>query len=232
MTSALLTETDARVRDMVLHQLEWDSQVDESQIGVTAKDGAVTLTGFIDSYAGKLAAERAAKRVKGVRAVANDLQVRLRLEFTDADIAADAARALTVRISLPHAVQAVVHHGVVTLTGTVTTLFQRAVAENAMRHIPGVKSVINRIDTRLSATPRDVRREIVRALHRDADLDARRITVTVAGHTVTLTGTVGSWHERTCAERAAMHAPGITEVDNRLSVAWPTDELAIDPDAL
>ena len=228
MTTASLTQSDLRVRDAVLQQLEWDSQVEASAIGVTARDGAVTMTGFIDSYAGKLAAERAAKRVRGVRAVANDIQVRLRLDRTDADIAADAARALNLRISLPHAVQAVVHSGVVTLTGTVATLFQRAVAENAMRHIGAVKSVINRIEGLPSATTRDVRREIVRALHRDADVDARRITVTTAGSHVTLTGTVGSWHERESAQCAAMHAPGITVVDNRLAVAWPNSDEQMD----
>jgi osmotically-inducible protein OsmY len=212
-----------KVRDAVLKQLEWDSQVEASAIGVTARDGAVTLTGFIDSYAGKLAAERAAKRVRGVRAVANDLQVRLKLEFNDADIALQAARAFNLRISLPHTVQAVVHNGVVTLTGTVATLFQRAVAENAVRHVAGVKGVINRIEGKPSATTRDVQREIVRALHRDADIDARHITVATSGSRVTLTGTVDSWHERESAERAAMHAPGITAVDNRLAVAWPTE---------
>lgn len=227
MTTASLTPTDLRLRDTVLQQLEWDSQVDASAIGVTAKTGVVTLTGFIDSYAGKLAAERAVKRVRGVRAVANNVQVRLRLERTDSEIADDAARALMLRATLPDSVQAVVHDGRITLTGTVQTLFQRAVAEKAVRHVRGIKGVVNRITTTPTVSGRDVRREIVRALHRDADLDAHRVQVIVSGDTVTLTGEVRSWNERESAERAAMHASGVVRVDNRISVAWPpelTDE--------
>jgi hypothetical protein len=137
MTIALLSHADQRIRDAVMQQLAWDSQFDASGIGVTARNGAVTMTGFIDSYAGKLAAERAAKRVRGVRAVANDIQVKLRLERTDADIAADAAQALLMRTTLPESVQVVVHSGHLTLTGRVSTLFQRAAAETAVRSIRG-----------------------------------------------------------------------------------------------
>jgi osmotically-inducible protein OsmY len=223
MTTVSLTQTDLRMRDTVLQQLAWDSQVDASGIGVTATDGAVTMTGFIDSYAGKLAAERAAKRVHGVRAVANDIQVRVRLDRTDADIAADAARALNLRATLPN-VQAVVHSGHLTLTGTVLTLFQQAVAEKAVRNISGIKGIVNRVEVTPLASVRDVRRHIVRALHRDADVDARGIEVTVSGSKVTLTGHVGSWHERESAERAAMHATNITKVDNRIVVVWPEGE--------
>lgn len=223
MTIASLTQTDLRLRDAVMLQLEWDSQLDASGIGVTAKNGVVTLTGFIDSYAGKLAAERAAKRVRGVRAVANDIQVRLRLERTDSEIAEDAARALNLRATLPKSVQAMVHNGHVTLTGTVQTLFQRAIAEKAVRHVPGLKGVVNRLTVAPAASGRDVKRDITRALHRDAEVNARGIQVLVSGDTVTLTGEVRSWHERESAERAAMHATGITHVDNRISVAWPGD---------
>ena len=225
MTIASLTQADLRLRDAVVTQLEWDSQVDASGIGVTAKNGVVTLTGAIDSYAGKLAAERAAKRVRGVRAVADDIQVRLRLERTDTEIADDAARALNLRATLPDAVQAVVHGGHVTLTGTVQTLFQSAVAEKAVRHIRGIKGVVNRITVAPSASGRDVKRDIVRALHRDAEVNARGIQVLVSGDKVTLAGEVRSWHERESAERAAMHATGITQVDNHITVAWPQEEL-------
>ena len=218
MTTASLTRMDLSVRDAVLEELAWDSQVDASAIGAVAKGGAVTLSGFIDTYAGKLAAERAAKRVRGVRAVANDLQVRLRMERPDDEIAGDAARALGLRVTLPAEVQAVVHGGHVTLTGRVTSLFQRAVAGKAIHEIKGVKGIVNRIDIAPTATQRDVQREIARALHRDADVYARGIQVSVTGNKVRLTGTVGSWREREAAERAAAHATGVT-VDNRLSVA-------------
>ena len=224
MTTASLTQTDLSIRDAVLHQLEWDSQVDASGIGVTARNAAVSLTGYVDSYAGKLAAERAAKRVRGVRAVANDIQVRLRLERTDAEIADDAARALFLRATLPESVQAVVHNGHVTLTGTVQTLFQRAVAENAVKHVKGVKGLVNRIEVAAPAGDRDVKRDIVRALHRDADVNARGIEVHVSDDVVTLSGSVSSWHEREAAERAAMHATGITRVDNRITIAWREDD--------
>jgi osmotically-inducible protein OsmY len=218
MSTVMLTQSDLRVRDSVLHELMWDSQVDASAIGVTARNGAVTLTGFIDSYAAKLAAERAAKRVRGVRAVANDIQVRLRLEHTDPEIAGDAARSLSARVTLPEKVQAVVHEGHVTLTGSVATLFQKAIAERAIHDIRGIKGIVNRIEVEAIASPRDVQRELVRALHRDADINARHIDVTVTGSKVRLTGTVGSWHEREAAEQAALHATGIDVVDNQIGV--------------
>jgi osmotically-inducible protein OsmY len=223
MTIATRTHADQAVREGVERQLEWDSQVDASAIGVAVTDGAATLTGFIDSYAGKLAAERAAKRVRGVRAVANDIQVRLRLERTDDEIARDAARALLLRATLPESVQAVVHNGHITLTGNVGTLFQYTVAERAVRHIRGVKEVINRIQVWPRTSMTDVRREIVRTLHRDADVNARGITVEIDGSKVTLTGTVQSWHERESAERAAAHARGITRVENKIEVVWPEE---------
>ena len=217
MTTATLTDADVRVRDAVMRQLDWDPEVDASAVGVAAKNGTVTLTGFVDSYSGKLAAERAAKRVHGVRAVANDVEVRLRLERTDPDIAQDAARALELRSTIPD-VQAVVHNGQVTLTGKVDWLFQKQSAEDAVRHIRGVRSVLNHISVAPRAAVHEVRHRIVKALHQHADVDARHITVTVSGDTATLTGTVGTWLQRDSAERAAANAPGIAQVDNRIIV--------------
>ena len=218
MTTASLTEADVRVRDAVMRQLEWDPEVDASAVGVAATRGTVTLSGFIDTYSGKLAAERAAKRVHGVRAVANDIAVRLRLERTDADIAQDATRALELRNAVPETVQAVVHRGRVTLTGHVEWLYQKEIAEKAVRHIRGVTGVMNHITVAPKAVTRDVRHRIVKTLHQNADVDARHITVTVSGNTATLTGTVGTWLQRESAERAAANAPGIAHVDNRIMV--------------
>jgi osmotically-inducible protein OsmY len=218
MTNAQLTAADAELRDRVAQQLEWDSQFDASAIGVAAKSGAVTLTGSIDTYAGKLAAERAVKRVRGVRAVANDVEVRLRFERTDADIAADAARALNLRASLPEGVQAVVHYGHITLTGTVPTLFKRAVAEKAVHHIQGLKGIVNRITVTPSASSTDPAAGIVGALHRETDVNVDEIEVTSSGDTAVLKGTVRSWREREAAERAAMHSPHISHVVNLLVV--------------
>jgi len=218
VTTATLTQADVRVRDAVRRQLDWDPEVDGSAVGVAARTGTVTLTGFIDTYSGKLAAERAAKRVHGVRAVANDIQVRLRLARTDADIAQDAVRALELRSTIPASVQGVVHNGHVTLTGQVEWLYQKESAETAVQHIRGVRGVLNHITVAPRAPARDVHRRIVKALHQDADVDARHITVTVSGNTATLTGTVGTWLERDSAERAAANAPGIAHVANRIVV--------------
>ncbi len=217
-TVGSVTAADLRVRDSVIQQLDWDSQFDAAEIGVSSRAGAVTLTGSIDSYAGKLAAERAAKRVRGVRAVANDIQVTLRHERGDPDIATDLARELTLHRALPVAVQAAVHSGHVTLTGTVFTLFQRAVAEKAASHIRGVKSITNRIDVAAGGPASDLQHQIVRALARDSGVPHDAVEATVADGVVTLTGSVGSWLARDSAERAAMHAPGIHRVDNHLSV--------------
>jgi osmotically-inducible protein OsmY len=226
MTTSTLAPVDHRLRQLVLQQLEWDSQVDAAGIGVTARNGVVTLSGVIDSYAGKLAAERAAKRVHGVRAVANDLQVTLRQPRSDTDIANDAARALETHLILPPTVQVVVHSAHVVLTGTVHTLFQRVVAEKALRYVKGIKSLINRVVVVSIPSADDIRPRIIRALHQDVDVNARGLHVVISGSTVTLTGTVRSWHERESAERAVMHAPGITHVENLIAVEWSEEENA------
>jgi osmotically-inducible protein OsmY len=206
-----------------MRQLEWDPQVDASAIGVAAKDGSVTLTGYIDTYSGKLAAERAAKRVAGVRAVANDIDVRLKLDRTDPDIAADAAKALELRSTIPEGVQAIVHNGHVTLTGHATWLFQKQSAEKAVRHIRGVRGVLNHITVRTQPVARDVKRLIVKALHDNANVDARHIAVGVTGGQVTLSGTAGSWLQRDAAERAAADAQGVVSVDNQIVIEPPFD---------
>lgn len=220
MTVGSLTHQDRQVRDGVLHQLEWDSQVEAAEIGVTAREGVVTLTGVVATYAEKLAAERAAKRVPRVRAVANDIQVRLRLARTDTEIATDAARALELRASLPDSVQAVVHSGHVTLTGTVRTLFQKTVAEKSLRYIRGLKGVTNHVRVASGTPPDDLQARITRTLNLDPDLSTPGIEVLVSGDTVTLRGTTRSWQERESAERAAAHAEGIAHVDNQIEVAW------------
>jgi osmotically-inducible protein OsmY len=218
MSTTTLTNADVRVRDAVQRQLDWDPQVEASGVGVAAKSGAVTLTGYIDSYAGKLAAERAAKRVRGVRAVANDIEVRLKLARTDTDIANDVVRALELRSAIPDSIQAAVHNGHVTLTGKVDWLFQSREAEKAVRHIRGVRNVSNRITVAPRAVDQDVRHRIVQALHRNASIDARNIAVTLYGDRVVLTGNVGNWVQRESAERAAADAPGVALVENRIVV--------------
>lgn len=223
MIAATQTYTDIRIRDAVVEQLDWDPEVDASGVGVAAHDGVVSLTGYIDTYAGKLAAERAAKRVAGVRGIANDIDVRVLLDRTDVDLAADAVKVLRLLGDFPPTVQAVVHKGFVTLTGNVFWIYQKWHAEGAMRHIRGVRGVFNHILVTPPATVGDVRHRIVKALHDDADVDARHVTVTVSDNTAKLAGTVASWLQRESAERAAANAPGITHVDNQIQVQ-PHDE--------
>jgi osmotically-inducible protein OsmY len=228
MTTASITETDVRLRGAVVRQLDWDPEVDASAIGVAADDGVVTLTGFVDTYAGKLAAERVARRVRGVRAVANDITVRLLVDRTDADIAHDAADALKLRPGLAENVQAVVHNGHVTLTGTVEWLFQKRQAESAIRSIRGLVGIFNHIGVKPRSGQRDVQRRIVRALHHNADLDARHIAVTLEGEVVRLTGRVGTWLQREVAEHAAGSAPGVTRVENEILVV-PAEPHELEP---
>jgi osmotically-inducible protein OsmY len=225
MSTATLTDKDLRVRNAVMQQIEWDPAVDASAIGVSAREGAVTLTGTINTYAGKLAAERAAKRVFGVRAVANDLEVTLAIGRTDADIAADTATMLRIHNEVPDTVQATVHHGHVTLTGTVDWHYQRLQAKKAVRHIDGVRHVIDYIAVVPRAAGRDMHRRIAQALYRNASLDAKRVDVSVTGSVAHLRGTATSWLQRQAAERAAYDAPGITFVDNQILVDPPDGDV-------
>jgi osmotically-inducible protein OsmY len=145
MTSASLTQTNMRLREAVFRRLAADPKLDAAAIGIAASGGMITLTGFVDSYTGKLEAERVAKQVRGVRAVMNDLVVRLAVDRPDAEIACDVARALQSRPSTADNVQAVVRNGRVTLSGTVQWFFQRAQAEHSVKQVRGVVVVINRI---------------------------------------------------------------------------------------
>jgi osmotically-inducible protein OsmY len=232
MTTASITGTDIRVRGAVVRQLDWDPEVDASAIGVTAADGVVTLTGFVDGYAEKLAAERVAKQVRGVRGVANDIVVRQMVGRTDADIAHDAIACLAHRPDLADTIQVAVHHGHLTLTGQVAWLLQKEAAEHAVKHVRGLLGIFNHISVKPGSTQRDVRRRIVSALHHNADLDARLIRVVFEENTVTLTGTVRTWLQRDAAERAAAAAPGITRVNNQIIVV-PDEPLEADvPDEI
>jgi osmotically-inducible protein OsmY len=224
MRTITLTSQDLRIQNAVLRQLDWDPQLDAAAVGVTARDHSVTLTGYVDTYSGKLAAERAAKRVHGVRAVANDIEVRLMLPRTDTDIAIDAARALELRTTIPDGVQAAVHNGHVTLTGKVGWLFQKRQAEKAVRPIAGVRGVINHVTVVPRGGERDLRRRITQALHENADIDARQVKVAMSGDRATLTGTVRTWLQRDAVERAVSDAPGVTAVDNCLLVETPQVE--------
>jgi osmotically-inducible protein OsmY len=212
---------DADIKRDVEQELKWDPDIDATDIAVAVKDGVVSLTGFVKSYIEKYEAENAAKRVGGVRGIANDIEVRLpsSSQRPDPDIARDAVSA--IRNQLPfssESIRAVVNSGWVTLEGTVEWNYQRELAESAVRRLKGVKGVSNLIQVKPKIITSEVKQKIEEALKRSALLDASRITVEANGSEVILRGTVRSWAERQDAERAAWAAPGVTKVDNRLTV--------------
>jgi osmotically-inducible protein OsmY len=180
MTVGTLTQEDRKLRDAVGREIERDPNVDASAIGITARDHVVTLTGFVDSCAAKLAAERAARRVHGVKGVANDIQVRNQLSRTDAEIAADAVRALELHGAMPDGVQVVVHNERVTLTGCVRRSTDRVAATRALRHLRGAKSVVNRLEVVPGAWAEEVSGQVARALPPSGHSGTHGIEVTVA----------------------------------------------------
>jgi osmotically-inducible protein OsmY len=219
MATSTSSKTDRQLQHDVIEELRFDSQVQVNEIGVIATDGVVTLTGWVDSYLKKWRAEEAAHRVRGVRAVANDIEVRLSSERTDADIAAAAARALAWNSSLPaDRIKVTVSKGWITLEGDVEWQYQRQEAENAVRRLWGVRGVSNLLSVKPSAGPTDLKKKIEEAFVRSAQLDAKGITVEIQGSTAILKGSVRSWAERQEAQRIAWLAPGITNVDNNITV--------------
>ena len=215
-----MSDSDKRLQEAVEKELEWEPRVNAASIGVAAKDGAVTLTGDVPTYGEKIAALDAAERVYGVRAVANEIEVRMTDDFTrnDAEVAEAASRALDWDHFVPQTVEAEVHDGHLTLKGVVEWPYQRREAEEAVRHLFGVKSVLNTIAVEPQAGPSDVEQRISEAFSRHARLDARQIIVTVTGGTAHLYGSVHSMAEKRSAVEAAGSAPGVIVVDDQLSV--------------
>lgn len=215
-------KSDLQLHKDVLDELRWDPRVNEAEIGVAAKDGVVTLTGSVPTFAQKYAAEKDVERVTGVRAIADDLHVRPSGTFlrNDTDIAHSAVNALAWDIEVPaDKLTTKVESGWITLMGEVDWNYQKTAAERAVRYLGGVRGISNLIEVKPKVTPQEVKTKIEAALKRNAELDAKRITVETSGTKVTLKGNVRSWAERTDAERAAWSAPGVKEVDDRLMVA-------------
>jgi osmotically-inducible protein OsmY len=214
--------SDSDIRRDVEDELRWDPDIDATDIAVSVKNSVVFPAGFVRSFMQKYQAEADAKRVAGVTAVANDLEVRLPNidETPDPQIARDAIA--RIKSELPYAwdnIRVVVKSGWLTLEGEVEWYYQRERAEEAVRRVRGIKGVTNSIEVKPRVASMEIRRKIEEALRRAAEIDASRVTVETRGSEVILRGTVRSWAERQEAERAAWWAPGVSKVDNRIIVS-------------
>jgi osmotically-inducible protein OsmY len=215
-------KTDSEIERDVKAELGWNSDLKSTDIAISVKNGVVTLAGFVPRYIDKYEAEKAAKRVAGVLAVANDIEIRLPAvdERPDPEIAREVVTALKNQLPFSHeGIKAVVRNGWVTLEGDVEWQYQRLTAERAVRPLKGVKGIINDIKTKPRVEPSDIKQKIQEAFRRSAEVDANQITVETSGGEVILKGKVRSWIERDEAERVAWRAPGVTKVDDRIVVS-------------
>ncbi len=214
----LHTERDNDLRDIVMRQIEWEPEVESQDISVDARNGAVTLTGVVHGYFEKIAAERAAKAVFGVKAIVNDIEVKP-MTRTDPEIARDILEVLRLDATVPdRRIKVAISNGLVTLEGTVDWNFQRDAAESCARKVHGVRGVSNLIHLVPTASPTAVKLKIEEALKRSAEVNAGKILVSAVDGTITLAGKVRSFFERDEAERVAWAAPGVTHVIDHIAV--------------
>ena len=216
-----MTYLDNNIQKDIVAELKWEPSLRDDDIAIGVRDGIVTLGGFVDSYADKRKAEGVAARVKGVKAIANEIEVALPTvsKRTDPDIARAVLDALRWNVAVPRdAIRVKVEDGWVTLEGTVPWFYQKEAAEQTVRYLTGVRGVLNLVTLKVQPTPRDVKKRIKDTLHRGVEFDAEHITVEIEGNKAVLSGSVRSFAETKDAERAARNAPGITEVENRLGI--------------
>jgi len=215
-------KTDAQLQQDVTAELNWDPAVDAARIGVTAKEGVITLSGHVGSFAQKWNAERAAQRVFGVKALAVEIDVTLSGSSTrnDADIGRTAENVLQWTTDVSDAVKVMVEKGWVTLTGALDWEYQRQEATAAVRHLMGVVGVSDQITVKPHASASVVKSDIEAALRRRAQTDGQKISVHVHGGDVTLSGSVHSWSERDLAKNSAWGAPGVSNVIDKMSMAY------------
>ena len=219
-------KTDVEIKEDVLDELAWQPNIDETEIGVIVESGVVTLSGVVDNYSKKIAAEKAVKGVEGVKALAGDIEVKYGDEYkkTDKEIAKAVINALEWNSSVPEEdITVKVEDGWVYLSGEVKWEYQKNAAKRAVEKLLGVRSVINNISIKQDVKPFEVKKEIKNAFERSAEIDANNITVMTDGHTVTLRGKVSSIKEKEDAETAAYKAPGVYYVNNELRVQYYTE---------
>ena len=216
-------KTDTQLQSDVMAELKWDPSFNAAEIGVQVKNGVVTLSGHVDKYAEKWAAEKAAQKVTGVKALAVELNVTLpgSSNRSDADIARTAENVLEWTTNWPKDhIKVLVEKGWVTITGMVDYEYQRQLASSAVRHLMGVTGVSNQVTIKSKLTSSTVKSDIEAALKRRALTDAQEIMVTVNGSKVTLTGVVHSWSERDMVSDSVWNTPGVTDVNDNISVAY------------
>ncbi len=214
--------TDEQLQKDVMDELKWEPVLEASQIGVAVHNGVVTLSGSVDSYNKKIAAERATQRVKGVRSVAVDIEIRLHKNGvrTDTDIADAIVSALKWNSAVPdEKLTSKVDNGYVLLEGEVEWQFQKDAAENAIKYLTGVRGISNLIKVKPHVNTTVVKDNIKKALERNADISADRISVSTVGNKVILRGKARSWNERSLAERAAWSSPGVLAVEDELVIS-------------